>query len=71
MVGQRAFWEPHTVPVTGAGPIGLLAALIGQRYGLEVQVLDRATSGPKPELVRALGGTYHRGVVSDIGSGQT
>ena len=27
-VGQRAFWEPRTVLVTGAGPIGLLAALI-------------------------------------------
>jgi len=25
-VGQRAFWEPKTVLVTGAGPIGLLAA---------------------------------------------
>jgi threonine dehydrogenase-like Zn-dependent dehydrogenase len=26
-VGQRAFWEPRNVLVTGAGPIGLLAAL--------------------------------------------
>src|SRR5512136_1942144 len=26
-VGQRAFWEPKTVLVTGAGPIGLLASL--------------------------------------------
>jgi threonine dehydrogenase-like Zn-dependent dehydrogenase len=26
-VGQRAFWEPRTVLVTGAGPIGVLAAL--------------------------------------------
>ena len=25
-VGQRAFWEPKTLLVTGAGPIGLLAA---------------------------------------------
>jgi threonine dehydrogenase-like Zn-dependent dehydrogenase len=25
-VGQRAFWEPRTLLVTGAGPIGLLAA---------------------------------------------
>src|SRR4249920_1459372 len=28
-VGQRAFWVPQNVLVTGAGPIGLLAALIG------------------------------------------
>ena len=28
-VGWRAHWDPKTVLVTGAGPIGLLAALIG------------------------------------------
>jgi glucose 1-dehydrogenase len=31
-----------------------------------VHVLDRVTSGPKPELVAALGATYHTGQVSDI-----
>ena len=66
-VGQRAFWEPRTVLVTGAGPIGLLAALIGKQRGLEVHVLDRVESGPKPELVRALGATYHTGSVTDVG----
>ena len=66
-VGQRAFWEPRTVLVTGAGPIGLLAALVGKQHGLDVHVLDRVDSGPKPELVRALGATYHTGSVSDIG----
>jgi len=50
---------PHGVLVTGAGPIGLLAALIGQQRGYDVHVYDHNTSGPKPELVRALGGTYH------------
>jgi len=66
-IGQRSFWEPRTVLVTGAGPIGLLAALIGRQHGLEVHVLDRAESGPKPELVRALGATYHTGAVADVG----
>jgi len=66
-VGQRAFWEPRTVLVTGAGPIGLLAALIGRLRGLEVHVLDRAESGLKPELVRALGATYHTGSVAGVG----
>ena len=66
-VGQRAFWEPRTVLVTGAGPIGLLAALVGKQRGLEIHVLDRVESGPKPELVRALGATYHTGSVADIG----
>jgi len=67
MVGQRAFWEPRTVLVTGAGPIGLLAALLGKQFGLEVHVLDRIESGPKPEIVRALGATYHAGAISGIG----
>src|SRR6185436_5356734 len=66
-VGRRALWEPRTVLVTGAGPIGLLAALIGKQHGLDVHVLDRVDSGPKPELVRALGATYHTGSVADIG----
>jgi threonine dehydrogenase-like Zn-dependent dehydrogenase len=66
-VGHRAFWEPRTVLVTGAGPIGLLAALIGRQYGLEVHVLDRVESGLKPDLVRALGATYHTGTVAGVG----
>ena len=66
-VGQRAFWEPRTVLITGAGPIGLLAALIGKQRGLDVHVLDRADSGPKPELVRSLGASYHAGTVAGIG----
>jgi len=66
-VGQRAFWEPHTVLVTGAGPIGLLAALLGVQRGLEVHVLDRVQEGAKPELVRQLGATYHTCAVSELG----
>jgi glucose 1-dehydrogenase len=66
-VGHRAFWEPRKVLVTGAGPIGLLAALIGVQQGLEVHVLDRATTGPKPELVRDLGCAYHTGTVAEVG----
>jgi len=66
-VGQRAFWEPRAVLVTGAGPIGLLAALVAKQHGLEVHVLDRSESGPKPDLVRALGATYHTGAVSSVG----
>lgn len=58
-LGARAVFEPRTVLVTGAGPIGLLAALMGVQRGLDVHVLDRVTDGIKPELVRALGATYH------------
>jgi threonine dehydrogenase-like Zn-dependent dehydrogenase len=65
--GRRSFWEPRNVLVTGAGPIGLLAALLGVQRGLDVHVLDRVASGPKPDLVRAVGATYHSTSVSDLG----
>jgi len=58
-IGARAYFEPHKVLVTGAGPIGLLAALLGRQHGLDVHVLDQASTGVKPDLVRDLGGTYH------------
>jgi threonine dehydrogenase-like Zn-dependent dehydrogenase len=66
-IGRRAFWEPRTVLVTGAGPIGLLAAMLGVQRGLDVHVLDRVDSGLKPELVRAVGASYHAGSVASIG----
>jgi glucose 1-dehydrogenase len=65
-IGARAFWKPKRVLVTGAGPIGLLAALLGRQRGLEVHVIDRVTSGPKPELVGAIGAAYHQGAVRDL-----
>jgi len=58
-IGKRAFFDPHTAVVTGAGPVGLLAALLGVQQGLDVHVFDIVTDGPKPELVRDLGATYH------------
>jgi len=56
---RRSAYRPRTALVTGAGPVGLLAALLGVQRGLEVHVLDQVTDGPKPELVRDLGATYH------------
>jgi threonine dehydrogenase-like Zn-dependent dehydrogenase len=64
-IGSRAWFEPKRVLVTGAGPIGLLAALLGAQRGLEVHVLDRVTDGPKPKLVEDLGGRYHTGSIAD------
>ena len=57
--GRTASWAPRVALITGAGPVGLLAALMGVQRGLEVHVFDRVTDGPKPDLVRALGATYH------------
>jgi len=58
-IGSRAYFAPERALVTGAGTIGLLAALLGVQRGLDVHVLDRVEEGIKPELVEALGATYH------------
>ena len=66
-IGARtSAWRPQTVLVTGAGPIGLLAAMLAKQRGCELHVLDHAGSGPKPELVRALGATYHNGALDGL-----
>lgn len=65
-VGSRAHWEPRVALITGAGPIGLLAALLAARRGLEVHVLDLATDGPKPALAAELGATYHSTTVAEL-----
>ena len=66
-IGSRSrAWKPHSLLVTGAGPIGLLAALMGQQRGLEVHVFDQVVDGPKPQLVRDLGATYHAGELSAL-----
>src|SRR6202030_2667565 len=46
---------------TGAGAIGLLAALMGSQRGLDVHVFNRGAHGPKTEIVQALGATFHSG----------
>lgn len=58
-IGSRAHWRPARVLVTGAGPVGLLAAMIGTQRGLEVHLFDKAVDGPKPAIAAAIGATYH------------
>jgi len=65
-ISTRACSVHERVLVTGAGPIGLLAALMGMQRELEVHVLDRASEGVKPETVQALGGRYHSGDITDV-----
>lgn len=65
-IGDRAWFAPTSVLITGAGPIGLLAAMIGAARGLDVHVLDRVKDGPKPQLVKDLGGTYHTDSVDKV-----
>jgi threonine dehydrogenase-like Zn-dependent dehydrogenase len=65
-VQARATIAPERVLVTGAGPIGLLAALLARQRGFDVTVIDLATEGPKPGLVRDLGAHYHSGAVLEV-----
>jgi threonine dehydrogenase-like Zn-dependent dehydrogenase len=65
-IATRACSAHERVLVTGAGPIGLLAALMGAERELEVHVLDRATEGIKPEIVSELGAHYHTGDIVDV-----
>jgi glucose 1-dehydrogenase len=65
-IGRRAVWEPARALVTGAGPLGLLGAMLGRQQGLEVHVLDVVETGLKPDLARALGATYHGGGLDEV-----
>ena len=62
---SRAF-DPKTVLVTGAGPVGLLAAMMGAQRGLDVHVLDHRDSLAKRLIVRELGATFHLGSLADL-----
>jgi threonine dehydrogenase-like Zn-dependent dehydrogenase len=68
-IASRAWWEPKRVLVTGAGPIGLMAALFSVQRGLETHVLDRVEGGLKPRMVRELGAQYHTGDVEHVAAG--
>ncbi len=57
-VGDRAWFQPTSALIIGAGPVGLLAAMLAVQRGLDVTVLDRVSDGPKPGLVADLGARY-------------
>lgn len=65
-IGARSRVAPQVAVVTGAGPVGLLAALLARQRGLETWVLDVVTGGPKPELVAELGATYSSAPASEL-----
>ncbi len=66
-IGRRSrSFQPKTLLVTGAGPVGLLAALIGAQRGLDVHVLDNRDSQLKRLLVRELGGHFHLGTLAEL-----
>jgi len=62
-IGARSAFQPQEVFITGAGPIGLLAALLARQRGLSVRVADRPGNPVKAALVRRIGATF---VDSDV-----
>jgi threonine dehydrogenase-like Zn-dependent dehydrogenase len=66
-IAQRARCAaPRRLLVTGAGPVGLLAALLGVQRGLELHVFNRSASPSKVELTQMLGGRYHGGDIAEV-----
>lgn len=65
-IGHRAHWTPRKALITGAGPIGLLAALFGVLRGIEVHLYDHNDHGPKPGLAKSLGAVYHSGGITGL-----
>jgi len=66
-IGRRSrVWAPKSLLVTGAGPIGLLAAMIGAQRGMDVHILDHNDRGPKRQIVHELGATFHVGELADL-----
>jgi len=69
-IGARATWAPEKVLITGAGPIGLLAALLSVQRGYDTYVVDLVTEGRKPDMVRGLGASYfHAGDLGEAAAG--
>jgi threonine dehydrogenase-like Zn-dependent dehydrogenase len=66
-IGRRSTWAPRKVLITGAGPIGLLAALLSVQRGYDTYVIDLVTEGRKPDMVRRLGAHYSpRGELGEV-----
>ena len=65
-ISRRAFFQRGRALVTGAGPIGLMACLLGVQRGYEMHVVDLAQAGRKRDLVEDLGARYHAGDAGDI-----
>lgn len=65
-ISRRAFFHRGRALITGAGPIGLMACLLGVQRGYEVHAVDLAQGGPKRDLVEDLRARYHAGDAADI-----
>ena len=63
---RRSRVPARTALITGAGPIGLLAALVTRQAGLETYVVDIVDSGPKPDPRPGVGRPLLAGSALDL-----
>jgi threonine dehydrogenase-like Zn-dependent dehydrogenase len=61
-------WEPKTAIVFGAGPIGILQAMLLRQHGMDVTVVARrsAAEAPAAPIVKMIGAHYLSNRESDI-----
>ncbi len=57
-IQSRMVWQPERAVVVGAGPIGVLAAMLLRLEGMEVHVHNRTERGSKRDLVRSIEANY-------------
>ncbi|TET52792.1 MAG: glucose dehydrogenase, partial [Actinobacteria bacterium] len=67
-IQERFRWRPKTAFVMGAGPLGLLAALILKKKGLDTFSYDIvAEDSPKAKVAKNIGATYINGNKVSLG----
>jgi glucose 1-dehydrogenase len=55
---RMTVWQPKRAIVTGAGPVGILAAVLLRLRGLEVSVVDRSERPARRALLAMIGADY-------------
>jgi glucose 1-dehydrogenase len=66
-IAGRALFDPKVAVVTGYGPVGLLATLLGVQRGLEVHLFDRVGDSSKPHRVGDLAAIQHTDALAGSG----
>ena len=64
---RMTFWDPKRAIVTGAGPVGILAAVLLRLRGLEVTVVDRTERSDRRALLAKIGAGYAATSVTPLG----
>jgi len=55
---RMTFWEPRRAIVTGAGPVGILGAVLLRLRGLEVTVVEHTEKPDRRALLAKIGASY-------------